>query len=393
MRFPIILSLLFGIIWTFGQTYNPSGKLLWEIKKQGKVSYLWGTLHSNDKELFDFPDSVYWAFQKSQFLAMEVDVFKFFLNKDPIPDNFLIQTDERGKLYTSSNAPSQTYYGSEDGMPQFMDAFFQDEAEKRNMSILPLETAYFKGNSIQQIPMWENTNLGLNSDAKALKSFYIEGRIDLIDQLMRVRLLAQKEDYKEMIEIRNAQMSNRLAEEFANNGVFSAIGSAHLYGKNGVLQLLRNKGFYVRPMGLTKSLPMQQKWIGSKVEFMDTVEGSIIKAFFPSIPRTFENVVECKELGQGNTYSLTLFKRDTSLNFIEIAELYIASPRNAPYTIGVLDDGTQFAQGLSDAYKENVTWKRVLINETHVLVISCRGGNKFMNSDRPNRFFNTVILE
>ena len=77
MRVSIILWLLFGFIWTFGQTYNPSGKLLWEIKKQGKVSYLWGTLHSNDKELFDFPDSVYWAFQKSQFLAIEVDLFSF----------------------------------------------------------------------------------------------------------------------------------------------------------------------------------------------------------------------------------------------------------------------------------------------------------------------------
>jgi uncharacterized protein YbaP (TraB family) len=393
MRVSIILWLLFGFIWTFGQTYNPSGKLLWEIKKQGKVSYLWGTLHSNDKELFDFPDSVYWAFQKSQFLAIEVDLFSFFLHNDPIPDNFLAEIDEHGQLYTSSQAASQTYYGSEDGMPQFMDAFFQDEAEKRKMPILALETPYSQGKAIQQTPLLENTSMGLNSDAKALKSFYIDGRIDLIDQLMRVRLSAQKEAYKKLIENRNAEMSNRLAVEYTKSGVFSAIGSAHLYGKKGIIELLRNKGFSVRPMGLTKSQSMQQKWIGAKVEYLDTIEGSIVKVYFPSVPRTFENVVECKELGQGNTYRLSLFGRDTTLNFLEIAELYIASPSNAPYIIGVLDDGTQYAQGLSNAYKENVTWKRVLINETHVLVISCRGGNKFMNSDRPNRFFNTVILE
>jgi hypothetical protein len=59
----------------------------------------------------------------------------------------------------------------------------------------------------------------------------------------------------------------------------------------------------------------------------------------------------------------------------------------------VLDDGTEFTQGLSDAYPEGLKWTRILINETYVLVASCSGGNKFMNSDRPRRFFNNILLE
>ncbi|MEY3049916.1 MAG: hypothetical protein RL365_1954, partial [Bacteroidota bacterium] len=55
--------------------------------------------------------------------------------------------------------------------------------------------------------------------------------------------------------------------------------------------------------------------------------------------------------------------------------------------------GTEFTQGLSDAYPEGLKWTRILINETYVLVASCSGGNKFMNSDRPRRFFNNILLE
>jgi hypothetical protein len=61
--------------------------------------------------------------------------------------------------------------------------------------------------------------------------------------------------------------------------------------------------------------------------------------------------------------------------------------------MGYLDDGTEFTQGLSDVYPEGLVWTRLLINENHAVVARCYGGNKFMNSDRPNKFFNNIVLE
>jgi len=48
---------------------------------------------------------------------------------------------------------------------------------------------------------------------------------------------------------------------------------------------------------------------------------------------------------------------------------------------------------LSEVYSQGLTWVRIIINKEFVVKITCSGGNKFMNSDRPNRFFNQVVLE
>ena len=82
-----------------------------------------------------------------------------------------------------------------------------------------------------------------------------------------------------------------------------------------------------------------------------------------------------------------------SISLLEYAEILIASPPQCPYVFGVLDDGTEYTQGLSDSYSDGVKWTRIIINDEFVVVASCSGGNKFMNSDRPTKFFNTVILE
>ena len=121
-----------------GQTYQHEGKLLWEIQTKKGKSYVWGCLHSNDKRLFDFPDSVYIAFLNTKQLALEVNVLELFVGRDPLINNNLLQLDKRGKMYTGTNEPSKTYYGTEDGMPQFMDAWFQSIAEMRNIPVIAL---------------------------------------------------------------------------------------------------------------------------------------------------------------------------------------------------------------------------------------------------------------
>ena len=89
----------------FSQTYKSSGELLWEIDNGKNKSYLWGTLHSNKKDLFQFPDSVFWAFSICQKVALEMDVFDYFLEKEPIIEERNVLLDKRGKMYTSSDEP------------------------------------------------------------------------------------------------------------------------------------------------------------------------------------------------------------------------------------------------------------------------------------------------
>jgi uncharacterized protein YbaP (TraB family) len=398
--------LVLGISLTLcSQSYNVKGNLLWEISSQNGISYLFGTLHSNDKRLFEFPDSVYESFLSSKKLAVEVNVFDLFMDKDPIPNRSLLLLDKRGKLYTSNEEPTVTYYGNEDGMPQFMDAWFQEKAELLNKEIIALESIAQQTKAIEEIPYVEkenNISLAL-SDKQVLHELYLDGRIDLIDRLIKGGLSGNKEAYIKLIENRNIAIAANIARYCMDGPVFFAVGAGHLYGEKGLLSLLREKGYKLRPIQLTKgdTPSASERKIKSmrSYEFSRELRNSWIKFSVPGRPRETQSATEAetiltyKELGQGNTYEVRYFERDTSLSLLEYSEILIASPPQSPYVFGVLDDGTEFTQGLSDAYPEGLKWTRILINETYVLVASCSGGNKFMNSDRPRRFFNNILLE
>ena len=398
--------LILGISLTLcSQSYNVKGNLLWEISSPNGISYLFGTLHSNDKRLFEFPDSVYESFLSSKKLAVEVNVFDLFMDKDPIPNRSLLLLDKRGKLYTSNEEPTVTYYGNEDGMPQFMDAWFQEKAELLNKEIIALESIAQQTKAIEEIPYVEkenNISLAL-SDKQVLHELYLDGRIDLIDRLIKGGLSGNKEAYIKLIENRNVAIAANIARYCLDGPVFFAVGAGHLYGEKGLLSLLREKGYKLRPIQLTKgdTPSASERKIKSmrSYEFSRELRNSWIKFSVPGRPRETQSATEAetiltyKELGQGNTYEVRYFERDTSLSLLEYSEILIASPPQSPYVFGVLDDGTEFTQGLSDAYPEGLKWTRILINETYVLVASCSGGNKFMNSDRPRRFFNNILLE
>ena len=398
--------LILGISLTLcSQSYNVKGNLLWEISSPNGISYLFGTLHSNDKRLFEFPDSVYESFLSSKKLAVEVNVFDLFMDKDPIPNRSLLLLDKRGKLYTSNEDPTVTYYGNEDGMPQFMDAWFQEKAELLNKEIIALESIAQQTKAIEEIPYVEkenNISLAL-SDKQVLHELYLDGRIDLIDRLIKGGLSGNKEAYIKLIENRNVAIAANIARYCMDGPVFFAVGAGHLYGEKGLLSLLREKGYKLRPIQLTKgdTPSASERKIKSirSYEFSRELRNSWIKFSMPGRPRETQSATEAetiftyKELGQGNTYEVRYFERDTSLSLLEYSEILIASPPQSPYVFGVLDDGTEFTQGLSDAYPEGLKWTRILINETYVLVASCSGGNKFMNSDRPRRFFNNILLE
>jgi hypothetical protein len=308
-------------------------------------------------------------------------------------------------LYTSNEEPTVTYYGNEDGMPQFMDAWFQEKAELLNKEIIALESIAQQTKAIEEIPYVEkenNISLAL-SDKQVLHELYLDGRIDLIDRLIKGGLSGNKEAYIKLIENRNVAIAANIARYCLDGPVFFAVGAGHLYGEKGLLSLLREKGYKLRPIQLTKgdTPSASERKIKSmrSYEFSRELRNSWIKFSVPGRPRETQSATEAetiltyKELGQGNTYEVRYFERDTSLSLLEYSEILIASPPQSPYVFGVLDDGTEFTQGLSDAYPEGLKWTRILINETYVLVASCSGGNKFMNSDRPRRFFNNILLE
>ena len=100
-----------------------------------------------------------------------------------------------------------------------------------------------------------------------------------------------------------------------------------------------------------------------------------------------------REYGQGNSYIIDIIPNDSTLSFEQIATIYIASPPNINFNKKILDDGTLLFEGLSDTYPEGLNWVRIIFSEKHFAVLKTYGGNKFMHSDRPKKFFNDVWFE
>lgn len=398
-----LFFLIFSISLTTGflaQGYSPKGTLLWEVKKGKKTSYLFGTIHSNDKRLFNLPDSVYFALLATRQMAVEVDVFSLFKTKDPRKKEEDIMLDQKGNIYTSTNRPTETYYGNEDGYPQFMDAFFQQFAESSNRTVFPLETIYEQTKSLSEIPFQEDVNAfnALSISKERLLEIYLSGHLETIDRVLRGAWSSNKEAYNQLIVERNKKMSQQLDSLFKSEATFCAVGAGHLFGKEGLIQQLRNKGYLLRPINSAVLDPSFKSKVlaTSGVDYSPKFFTEVVVSF-PGKPRVIQQkdkneVVVFKELGQGNTYLVEVAPRDTAISLLEYAEYLITSPPNSTYKYGTLDDGTEFVVGLGDDYPDGLKWIRITCGERCVVVSKAYGGNKFMNSNRPMKFFNQVRI-
>jgi uncharacterized protein YbaP (TraB family) len=406
MNNPFFIFLFFISSVSKAQIIEPNKELLWEISINGKgpKSYLFGTIHSNDKRVFAFSDSLYIALNNSESIVLETDIFNLFENLDTrrsIPNTLY---DKNGQPYTGTNEASSTYYGSENGMPQFLDAYFETYCYNAKKSFFELESLVDQMDLISDFPIVERNvvNLSLIDFAQEkLMDLYLKGDLDALNRFIEVNLSVKENAYENLIIKRNYKMVTKLDSLLkTKKSLFCAVGSGHLAGSDGLIRLLRSKGYRLRPILWTISeYPVQQKSeVKSKSEYLYFNGKTGLVAKFPGKPfeKTNEdksNTLKYRDLGQGNTYQIDIQPIDSSLTLEEIASIYIASPPNSPYERKMLDDGTEIFEGLSDTYPEGLNWVRVLVGANYFAVIKTYGGNKFMHSDRPKSFFNKVWFE
>jgi uncharacterized protein YbaP (TraB family) len=96
----------------FSQPISTPKTLLWRISGKGlqQPSYLYGTMHLQDKRLFQFGDSVYQAIESTQGLATEIDfqeaVDSIFSNHEEKAKKDQVLAKEKIKLDRSKLHPS-----------------------------------------------------------------------------------------------------------------------------------------------------------------------------------------------------------------------------------------------------------------------------------------------
>lgn len=378
----------------FGQEEGKEYQLLWEIKAKGnkKLSYIFGSMHSNDPRLFNFPDSLYTAFAGVDAVVLETDVTQIYDQYDVRLNLFNFDLFDKKRSFSSSKKATQTVYGSEDGRPQFLDAYFQQTGYCGGKKFYQLETVQ------DQLKLAENPELfstktainGLFFSKEAFIQTYINGDIASLTNMLKAQFKSSPEAYDELITKRNQIMAKGLDTLIRKRSVFCAIGSGHLYGTDGVLQLLRQKGFQVRAVKATytNSTETSKKLVQSWKSYSVTDEENTFRMTFGGKPILLEDDTKkhylYQELGQGNTFELVIhasadYLDDNRYNFVENE---IARTREF-----VLDDGAKGIEGLVLDPIKGYQWKRFIQFGDACYELICYGGNKFMHSDRSTKFF------
>lgn len=399
------------IFWPFisfeQTTYVENEKqLLWEIShpKLNEKSYIFGTIHSNDKRVFDLADSVYILMDKAKMIVLETDVFALFNKIDTRKGLPNTQYDKNGNPYTASTQASRTAYGDENGMPQFLDAFFEEFCFNNKKQFFALESYDAQMNVLNNVNYSNRklVNTSLNNFAQdKIMDLYLQGDIQGLDKLTKASLAVDPELYPKLISGRNIRMSRQLDSLLRNqNSFFCAVGASHLGGSEGIIKLLRDKGYRLKQVSWTiNEQPSKiKKRIRLERAFAYRDLNTGITAVFhgkPYVEEYSDGSIKMiyRELGQGNSYVVEVLPLDTTLSPDQIASTYIASPPNTVFKKRFLEDGTVQFEGLSDTYPEGLNWVRIQFNSTYFSVTKVYGGNKFLHSDRPQKFFDKVWFE
>jgi len=389
----------------WSQVIQPEHQLLWEISGNGlkKKSYLFGSLHSNDRRLFNFSDSTFSVLQNTEAVVLETDVFSLFADWDTRQDEIKLLFDNQGKPYTGNDKPTKTIYGDENGMPQFMDAFFQEYCYNSNKKFFALEKVK---DQLSMMANWGQTELeGLRLDPMVLSQeklieFYQKGDILALDRIMKANLSLNPGMYDQIIVSRNQTMAKGLDSMIRSRAVFCAVGAGHLAGELGMINLLRSRGYKLRPVQAAFSEKPVPARIAIKTSrsYTHYHKPSGLVTVFPGKPlemRIWDDhpFLIYREMGQGNTYSVEILPADSSLTLSDQAMIYIASPDETFYEQRTLDDGTEICQGISDTYPEGPHWVRLIQSDRYLVIMKAYGGNKFMNSNRPELFFSKIGFE
>ncbi len=387
------------------QSINEDHQLLWEISGNGlkENSYLFGSLHSNDKELFHLSDSTYYALDQSTMIVLEADIFSLFNELDTRNTSVNMNYDNEGNPYGNSMEATETMYGSEDGMPQFLDAYFQQYCYNAGKQFEQLETVEFQVDVMYELGTLNHGYYRYTSNSELI-DLYLKGDIYTLDEYLRSNLSVYTKGYNRLIVERNFGMANKIDTLLQNpsNRLFCAVGAGHLAGGSGLINLLRSKGYNVRKVLASYSengTPAEKKVRAFRNYIFEDDENPI-RAQFPGKPVVVKGEFEeyvlkliYSDLGQGNTYIVELYKPMEEIDLEQIAKTYIGGPAESPVKRIELDHGGVAYQGIADNYTDGLYWVRIVTSEDHFAIIKAFGGNKFMNSKRAHKFFDGIWLD
>lgn len=281
MKKLLILFLFFPALF-FSQGSKKYPSLLWKITGKGlkKPSYLYGTMHVSNRVAYHLSDQFFDALKSVDVVGLETNPGEWLENMEKTGElsqinqfsnpysynqNFYKSTfniaspDKRmlqgilsydpdiinGLLYrhnrTKENFEENTY----------IDLFIYQSASKLNKQVISLEDfvqSEIKArlSSIPDEESEESAYKDYYSASQKIEDAYRDGNLDALDSLSK--LVSSKNTQKYLIVDRNIFFANTIDSVLKTKSLFSGVGAAHLPGDEGLIELLRQKGYTVEPL-------------------------------------------------------------------------------------------------------------------------------------------------
>jgi len=258
-----------------------SQSLLWKIYGKGlrDTSYLYGTIHIQDKRVFQFDSIVYDKLNAVEAYAMELNPDK--IDADALKKKILMKKHTLDELLSDSDYQFLNNYmkknmGSgvllynkmkplflESQLSQLkmpkdekkaLDLFFFNYAKKHGKITLGIEKLKDQLDAIKAISLPDQAKMLMETvhdttqtDYEDLINAYLHADFDKFAELMKDTTLPANFEEALLIK-RNKGMAKHIIQYCKKQPTFNAIGAAHLPGPNGVIALLRKKGYTVEPI-------------------------------------------------------------------------------------------------------------------------------------------------
>ncbi|MES2620089.1 MAG: TraB/GumN family protein [Bacteroidota bacterium] len=284
-------KLFFAFITLFYLTVSAQyNSLLWKISGNGlkRPSFLYGTMHTKDARVFAFGDSVIPFLNSAKAYAMELDPAETFdmslLPKLVMGKDYSLKKmiPEREYAFLDSVVKDQIGYsvalfdnvapvltmtilemgsmGLSDssiaGNKEVLDMYFYKQAQKKRKKIIGIETVDEQLNALNTLSYREQADLLVKeirsfeenkSAGDDMVRFYLEGNLDSLAS-SEIETEMSPKFYKALVTDRNERMASRIADLIKEQPTFIALGALHLPNSTGVIELLKQKGFTVKPV-------------------------------------------------------------------------------------------------------------------------------------------------
>jgi uncharacterized protein YbaP (TraB family) len=294
----IILSAISPLTSQAQKLSNQKG-LLWQVTGNGlkKPSYVYGTMHVSQKIAFHLGDSFYIALSKCDIVALEQDLDSVIHRW--ISEGEQDNPEEASKVYKRNNYEFLNLYnftlnsynkellsrklsaevrevnyllkrGEQGDFEEdaWLDLYIYQIAKKLGKGFTGVEGFEESRDLVKKAqkepkdskakkPKRYNYKLG-----QQIADAYRKGDIYMLDSIDR---MTESDHYREyMLYKRNANMVRRM-DSIMQKGktLFTGVGCSHLPGTKGVLQMLADKGYTVRPV---QSIALEKSSMARKLE-------------------------------------------------------------------------------------------------------------------------------